>query len=70
MSQADDEEWRPQYDAIENLRILNKFHGEELDLSTYADFVTQQIENLRSSNSRNALNLVYEIYSRSNVTGD
>ena len=27
MSKNDnDEEWRPQYDAILNLRILNKFH--------------------------------------------
>ena len=27
MSKIDnDEEWRPQYDAILNLRILNKFH--------------------------------------------
>ena len=25
-STGSDEEWRPQYDAVLNLRILNKFH--------------------------------------------
>jgi hypothetical protein len=49
---------------------MNKFHGDDLVLADFADFVTAQIENLRSSNSRNALNLVYEIYSHNHVTGD
>lgn len=39
MSKADDEEWRPQYDALENLRILNKFHGDVLTIADYAAFV-------------------------------
>jgi hypothetical protein len=33
MTQADEEEWRPQYDALENLRIMNKYHGEDLNIA-------------------------------------
>ena len=28
---ATDEEWRPQFDAVQNLRILNKYHFSTLE---------------------------------------
>jgi len=39
MSVASDEEWRMQYDALENLRVLNKFHQARLPLEKYQSFV-------------------------------
>lgn len=32
MAGTSDEEWRSQYDALDNLRVLNKFHGDSLPL--------------------------------------
>ena len=67
--QASDEEWRSQYDAIDNLRILNKYHT---DLAStlqdeFAGFICTQIDNLRSNNSRNALNFVLELFKNNNA---
>jgi len=30
-----DEEWRMQYDALDNLRVLNKYHPSELQLGHF-----------------------------------
>jgi hypothetical protein len=48
------------------LRILNKFHQEEVFascLELFSTFVANQVENLRSNNSKNALTLVFEVFS-------
>jgi hypothetical protein len=62
-----DEEWRMQYDVLDNLRVLNKHNPSELQLAHFTRFISDQVDNLRSNNSRNALTLVYEIFSRPGV---
>ena len=65
MSKNDnDEEWRPQYDAILNLRILNKFHFHVIQqtIDQYGEFIKQQALNLRSNNARNSLELFRELF--------
>ena len=64
--EANDEMWRMQWDAVLNLRILNKYYYEALCgqlLLEMADFIKGQIENLRSNNSRNSLQLFSELFS-------
>lgn len=60
-----DEQWRMQWDAVQNLRILNKFYYEALEsiIDRFSTFLKGQVENLRSNNSRNALCLFHEIFS-------
>ena len=60
-----DEQWRMQWDAVQNLRILNKFYFTALEsiIDRFAVFLKGQVENLRSNNSRNALCLFLEIFS-------
>ena len=60
-----DEQWRMQWDAVQNLRILNKFYFTALEsiIDQFAVFLKGQVENLRSNNSRNALCLFLEIFS-------
>ena len=64
LAQSHDEEWRNHYDALDNLRVLNKFHYDVLDkaISKFRVFISVQVENLRSNNSRNALMLFHEIF--------
>lgn len=61
-----DEQWRMQWDAVQNLRILNKFYYAALEsiIDQFAIFLKGQIENLRSNNSRNAMCLFWEIFSQ------
>ena len=61
-----DEQWRMQWDAVQNLRILNKFYFTVLEsiIDQFATFLKGQVENLRSNNSRNALCLFLEIFSQ------
>ncbi len=68
LASASDEDWTSHYNAIENLRILNKYHSESR-LTIQQDFlafICSQIENLRSNNSRNALNVVLELVQDNN----
>ena len=60
-----DEQWRMQWDAVQNLRILNKFYFTALEsiIDQFATFLKGQVENLRSNNCRNALCLFHEIFS-------
>ena len=60
-----DEQWRMQWDAVQNLRILNKYYFTALEsiIDQFATFLKGQVENLRSNNSRNALTLFQEIFS-------
>ena len=63
---SDDEEWRSQWDAVQNLRILNKFYFEAFQgvIDQFSGFLKAQIENLRSNNSRNALALFRDVFSQ------
>lgn len=67
MTKADDEEWRESYDALDRIRVLNKFYIDvlEANLEKFDAFIDVQIDNLRSSNSRNALQCYYEIMNNS-----
>lgn len=66
---ATDADWEQQYDALTNLRVLNKFHSalmaeviREDNGQWLAGFVAAQVKNLRSHNSRNAMELFYELF--------
>ncbi len=65
MTSSDD--WRKQYDAVNQLRVLNKFHKEflstRLSQDTIGIFIKAQVDNLRSNLSKNALLLVQEVFS-------
>ena len=63
---SDDEEWRTQWDAVQNLRVLNKFYYEAFErvIDQFSPFLKGQVENLRSNNSRNALALFRDIFSQ------
>ena len=58
--------WRQQWDAVLNLRILNKFYYQAFEslIDQLSNFIKGQIENLRSNNSRNALALFHEVFSQ------
>jgi hypothetical protein len=70
MSNASDAEWEQHYDALMNLRVLNRFHFSVLQADLIvADegkwigaFIASQVKNLRSHNSRNAMELFYELF--------
>lgn len=64
------EDWRAHFDCIEQLRSLNKYHATAIDLAAFNEFITKQMENLRSSNARGALMLVYELYAKPKVSPD
>lgn len=74
MSCATDAEWEQHYDALINLRVLNKFHFSVLqadlihsDQGKWASsFILSQVKNLRSHNSRNAMELFYELFNYNN----
>ena len=63
---SNDEMWRQQWDAVLNLRILNKFYYQAFEslIDQLSNFIKGQIENLRSNNSRNALALFHEVFSQ------
>lgn len=51
---------------MNNLRVLNKYHQEDVflpSLGFFTKFIVNQVENLRSNNSKNALTLVFEVFS-------
>jgi hypothetical protein len=60
----EDLDWKLQFDAVENLRILNKFYAKELgdNINQFSLFIFKAIDNLRSNLSKNALLLVKEVY--------
>lgn len=74
LSVATDVEWEKHYDAIVNLRVLNKFHFSDLckelidnDQGKWAgSFIGTQVSNLRSHNSRNSMELFYELFAYNN----
>jgi hypothetical protein len=64
MAEAGDEYWKDSYEALNNLRILNKFNFEATaaNITYFQKFIVAQILNLRSNNSKNALTLVAELF--------
>ena len=74
LSAATDADWEQQYEALGNLRVLNKFHFtllcEEMieadDGSWAGGFISTQVKNLRSHNSRNAMELFFEVCNYNN----
>lgn len=64
LSSAGDEEWRQHYDALDNLRSLNKFNAAALEahLERFHGFIRIQIDNLRSNNAKNALCFFEELF--------
>lgn len=66
IAESNDEMWRMQWDAVLNLRIVNKFHYSALEpkVAELGDFIRGQVENLRSNNSRNSLQLFEELFAR------
>ena len=62
--ESNDEMWKMQWEAVQNLRIMNKYYYEvvQTQLKDMADFLKAQADNLRSNNSRNSLNLFVELF--------
>jgi len=68
------EDWKQQYESLNVLRALNKYHREvlldggdseeSLMAKVIAPFIASQVDNLRSNISKCALMLVKEIYLR------
>jgi hypothetical protein len=65
------EDWVKHYEAINNLRVFNKFNFEAVGATEYrswavmnkfAVFIVREITNLRSNNSKNALTLMSELF--------
>jgi hypothetical protein len=56
------EDWVKHYEAINNLRVLNKFNFEVISvhIDLFSVFIVREIMNLRSNNSKNALTLMVE----------
>ncbi len=56
--------WRDHFDAIESLRILNKYNSHEtrLHLSFLVDFLQKSLESLRSHLSKNSIMLIKEVF--------
>jgi len=60
----EDADWKIQFDVIENLRILNKFHPKEVGkyLHQFPAFLQRCIDNLRTNLSKNTLLLIKEVF--------
>jgi hypothetical protein len=62
---ADPEDWLAQFNAINNLRVMSKYHhGSALmeNLETFTPFVKASVENLRSNISKNSLMFCTEFF--------
>jgi len=64
-SELKSEEWTAQYDTLNVLRRLNKFHWSDLmpHLELLTPLIAEAVESLRSNISKNALLLVTEMFS-------
>ena len=65
IAESNDELWRMQWDATLNLRLVNKYSYALVEprVAELGDFIKGQVENLRSNNSRNSLQLFEELFS-------
>ena len=61
---SDSEAWGDQYIALDNLRIMMKFHSADLmeHLDFFAAFIRDSVNNLRSNISKNGIVLCAEIF--------
>ena len=61
---ADPEDWLAQFNALNNLRTMNKYHSSVLmeNLEFFTVFSTQSVENLRSNISKCSLMFCTEFY--------
>ena len=59
-----DEDWSVIFEGLDDLRIANKFHGDDLaeNLDFLAPLIKSAVENLRSSITKNAIVLCKEIF--------
>ena len=64
MKISDPEEWLNQFNAIDSLRIMNKFYSYDLieNLELFIQFAKDSVENLRSNISKNALMFCTELF--------
>jgi len=58
------EEWSNLFNAINNLRVMNKFHSAVLfeNLEFFAKFCQESVQNLRSNISKNGLMFSNEMF--------
>ena len=61
---TDPEDWLAQFNAINNLRILSKFHSQTLmeNLEVFTPFMKSAVDNLRSNISKNSLMFCTEFF--------
>ena len=64
MKIIDPEEWLNQFNALDCLRIINKYHSHDLieNLELFIQFAKDSVENLRSNISKNALMFCTELF--------
>ena len=69
---ANAEEWDRQFEAINFLRIKNKYHIDILmtNIGGYTTFIKESIENLRSGISKNALMFTSEFFDNLDTMND
>ena len=69
LSQAPPEFWTEQFQCIDNLRVLNKFHIGffEQHVNEFNDFLVVQSANERSNNAKNALTYLSELFTNGNI---
>lgn len=72
MKTTDPEEWLIQFNAVENLRILNKYHSHDLieNLELFITFCKDSVENLRSNISKNALMFCTELFNNKEIISE
>ena len=64
---ADAEDWLSQFNAINNLRIMSKYHSDALmeNLDSFTSFLKLSVDNLRSNISKNSLMFCTEFFTNS-----
>lgn len=61
---SDPEQWHDQFTALDDMRRMNKHHTEKFHtiVPTYAQFLVNSVDNLRSGISKNSLMLLNEFF--------
>ena len=64
LQQSKSEDWKEQYEAVNQLRVINKHNRAYLQtkMSNFAEFVKSQTDNLRSNLIKNSLLFVKELF--------
>lgn len=67
-----DEDWTVSFKALDDLRIVNKFHTNDLAerLDYLSPMIKSGVENLRSNISKNALTFCKEVLENKGLTGE